>query len=227
MLSSTLPSTLSNTLPFTLHGTHPASLTVRSQVSSHDAFKHTPSLLHYMLWGKITKCSQALSRVPPRKTLRIALDGTLTVCLTVRSRVSSQCALKHTPEHTPKYTVQLQDTPNLTWLYAVMYAPGCSIQRLAELQAPGTGRQVAGGGRWEVGGGRRVSAADIITSVDIIVWTSLSAWTLRPDLTIAHGYGVHNYILRFCNKGRQLDLGESRSPTQIFQQNLLRTSHRQ
>jgi len=37
------------------------------------------------------------------------------------------------------------------------YAPACSIQRLAELQAPGTGRQVAGGGRREAGGRWRVA----------------------------------------------------------------------
>jgi len=50
-----------------------------------------------------------------------------------------------------------------------MYAPACSIQRLADLQAPGTGRQAAGGGRREAGGGRRVAAAEIMTSVNIIV----------------------------------------------------------
>jgi len=41
-----------------------------------------------------------------------------------------------------------------------------------------------------------------------------------------HGHGVDNCSLRFCRKGRQLDIGESRSPTQIFQRNLLLASHR-
>jgi len=41
-----------------------------------------------------------------------------------------------------------------------------------------------------------------------------------------HGHGVDNCSLRFCKKGRQLDLGESRSPTQILQWNLLLASHR-
>jgi hypothetical protein len=41
-----------------------------------------------------------------------------------------------------------------------------------------------------------------------------------------HGHGVDNCSLRFCRKGRQLDLGESRSRTQIFQRDLLPTSHR-
>jgi hypothetical protein len=37
-----------------------------------------------------------------------------------------------------------------------MYAPACWIQRLAELQTPGTGRREAGGVRQAVVGGRRV-----------------------------------------------------------------------
>jgi hypothetical protein len=40
-----------------------------------------------------------------------------------------------------------------------------------------------------------------------------------------HSHGVYNCSLRFCRKGRQLELGESRSPTQIFKQNLLPASH--
>jgi len=41
-----------------------------------------------------------------------------------------------------------------------------------------------------------------------------------------HGHGVDNCSLRFCKKARQLDLGESKSPIQIFQWNLLLASHR-
>ena len=41
-----------------------------------------------------------------------------------------------------------------------------------------------------------------------------------------HGHGVDNCSLRFYKKGRQLDVGESRSPTQIFQWNILLASHR-
>ena len=40
-----------------------------------------------------------------------------------------------------------------------------------------------------------------------------------------HDHGVDNCSLRFCRNGGQLDLGESRSPTQIFQRNLLLASH--
>jgi hypothetical protein len=40
-----------------------------------------------------------------------------------------------------------------------------------------------------------------------------------------HGHGVGNCSHTSCRKGRQLDLGESRSPTQIFRQNLLPASH--
>jgi len=56
-----------------------------------------------------------------------------------------------------------------------MYAPGCLIQRLAELQTPGTARRVMGGawrvarGAWRVAGGGRRMVAEIMTSVDIIV----------------------------------------------------------
>jgi len=39
------------------------------------------------------------------------------------------------------------------------------------------------------------------------------------------GYGGDNCSLTFCRTGRQLDLGESRSPTKIFQWNLLVASH--
>jgi len=98
-----------------------------------------------------------------------------------------------------------------------MYAPGCSIQRLAELQVPGTGRQMAGG-RWHM-------VAEIMTSVDIIVWTVSLTRPPWQDLTMPHGHGVDNCSLRIRRKGRQFELGESRSPTQIFQRNLVLTSH--
>jgi hypothetical protein len=41
-----------------------------------------------------------------------------------------------------------------------------------------------------------------------------------------HSHGVDNCSLRFSKKGRLLDFGESRSPTQIFQRNQLPASHR-
>jgi len=43
---------------------------------------------------------------------------------------------------------------------------------------------------------------------------------------MSHGHGVDNCSLRFWRKGRQLNLGESRSPTQIFRRNLQPASHR-
>jgi hypothetical protein len=45
MFSSSLPGMLSRTLPITLDSTLPACLTIRSQVSSQDAPKYTPSML--------------------------------------------------------------------------------------------------------------------------------------------------------------------------------------
>ena len=160
--------TLSRTLPFALNDTLPPCLTIRSQVSSQDALNHTPEdTLKYTPY-----CT--------RWHTPSLLDSTLPV--------SSQDTLKHTPEHALKYT------PNLTWLYASMYAPGCSIQRLAELQVPGTGRRVAGG-RWHM-------VAEIMTSHDIIVWTVSLARPPRQDLTMPHGHGVDNCSLRFCRKRR-------------------------
>ena len=41
-----------------------------------------------------------------------------------------------------------------------------------------------------------------------------------------HGHGVDNCSLRFRRNGRLFELGESRSPTQIFQRNLVPASHR-
>jgi hypothetical protein len=40
-----------------------------------------------------------------------------------------------------------------------------------------------------------------------------------------YSHGVDNYSQRFYKKGRQWNLGESISPTQIFQWNLLLASH--
>jgi len=125
---------LSSTLPIALDGTLPACLTIRSQVSSHDSLNHTPehalkytpnctrwhapSVLDYTLPSKIWRHSQKHLRVRTQVHLRVAR----------------------------KYTRKMEDTPNLTWLYAPMYAPACSIQRLAELPKPGTGWRVVGGG---------------------------------------------------------------------------------
>jgi len=79
-------------------------------------------------------------------------------------------------------------------------------------------------GMWQVAvSGWR--AADIMTSVYIIVWTLSLACPPRRNLTMPHDHGVDNCSLRFCRNGRQLDLGESRSPTRIFQRNLLLASH--
>jgi hypothetical protein len=43
---------------------------------------------------------------------------------------------------------------------------------------------------------------------------------------MSHGHGVDNCSLRSCKNGKQLNLTDSRSPTQIFQRNLQPTSHR-
>jgi len=73
-----------------------------------------------------------------------------------------------------------------------MYAPECSIQRLAELQAPGTGRHVAGGGRWEAGGGRwevgggMGEAGGSGRNHDVGRYDSLNLIFSAPTVTVSH-----------------------------------------
>jgi len=113
MLSSTLPRTLSRMLPTALDGTLPACMSVISQVSSHEALKHSPkhalmetpncTRLHSQPdWLYASNCApKTLSSTLPRtlsSALPIALYCTLPTCFTVRSQVSSQ--------YTPKYTSQ-------------------------------------------------------------------------------------------------------------------------
>jgi len=206
-------------LPVPLDSTLPACLTIRSQVSPRDAPKCTPSMLPSTpstFWRTLLGM---LSR-----TLPIALDGTLPAWLTVRSQVSSQDALEHTPEnalkytpnrtrwhsqpislYAPKYTLKRQDTPKLTWLYAPMYAPTCSIQRLAQLQTPGTGRREAGGGWRAVFGGWRVACG---------VWrVACGVWR------VACGVWRVAYI------GRNHDVGRYGSLNLIFSAATMTTSH--
>ena len=59
--------------------------------------------------------------------------------------------------------------------------------------------------------------AEIMTSVDLIVRTLSLAQPPQQDLKMPPSHGVDNCSLRFSRKGRQLDLGQSRSPTQISQ----------
>jgi len=42
---------------------------------------------------------------------------------------------------------------------------------------------------------------------------------------MSHDHGVDNCSFRLCRNGRQLDHGDSKSPTQIVQRNLLLASH--
>jgi len=75
----------------------------------HGAFNKLPNGLHCTLPSKLSRCSQVHTEYAPStlpstfsstlpsmlsRTLLTALDGTLPICLTVRSRVSSQDALK-------------------------------------------------------------------------------------------------------------------------------------
>jgi len=118
-----------------------------------------------------------------------------------------------------------------------MYAPVYSIKRLADIQAPGTWIGKASGiwsaaiGRWQVvcgiccvPGGMQHMVAEIITSVDIIVWILSLVQPPQQDLTLPNHHGVDMCSNGYCRNGRWLVLGVNRSPTQIFQQNLLNGS---
>jgi hypothetical protein len=79
---------------------------------------------------------------------------------------------------------------------------------------------------WNVVGGRWHMLAAVMTYIDIVVRTLSLVWPPWQDLMTPQGHDVDNYSLRFCRKGRQLDLGESRCPTQFSLRNLQLVSHR-
>jgi len=206
MFSSTLPGMLPWTLTLALHGTQPACLTVHYQTSAQGALKHTPGhalkyASNYTRWYTPSPLGSTLpSTLSSGKTLPISLDYMLTcTILHARSRDLLSCRSQ---------------------------APGGVSCRH---QAPGGMRQVAYVGQWLVGGMWQVvcgtwwAAYDgwIMTSVDIIVWTLSSARPPWQDPTIPLCCGVDNRSIRFRSKGRQLELGESRSPIEIFQRNLV------
>jgi len=207
-------------------------LRVCSQVHSR-ARSQGRSQLHSMAhsqpaWLYATKQAlKTLSSILPStlsNTLPIALDCTLPACLSVRSQIHSRLhSIAHSLPawlYAPMYALKSQDAPNLTWLYAPKYAPACSMPIAGARYWAASGRgRIAGFVWWAVFGGRCVAggvwrrAAEIMTSVDIIVWTISLARPPRQDLMMPHGHGVDNCSLRFRRKGRQFNHGESRSPT--------------
>jgi hypothetical protein len=89
----------------------------------------------------------------------------------------------------------------------------------------GAGRLVAGGGSRVAVGGWLLAVAEIIRSIYIITCILLFVPPPRQDLTIPHSHDVDNCSLRFYKTGRQWNVGESRSPTQILQWNLMIAPH--
>jgi hypothetical protein len=70
---------------------------------------------------------------------------------------------------------------------------------------------------------------DAIDSTSFILSTSLCILPPSPRGSaqqMPHSHSVDNCSLRFCGKGRQLDLGKSRSRTQFSQRNQLPASDR-
>jgi len=81
------------------------------------------------------------------------------------------------------------------------------------------------GGGWRIAGSRWHIVAECMMSADIIVWILHLVQPPWQDFMMPHGHSFYNCSLQFRRKGRQFELGESWSPTQIFQQNLLLPSH--
>jgi len=191
----------------------PSLLDLRSQVSSQDTPKHTsghalkdtskctrwhtPSLLDCMLPSKLSRHSQVHCQ-----------EGRDSQSHLIICSYGCSCMLD----------------PETCWVADAWHGDARGWRHMTgSVWRAGGGRHVACG-MWQVAGGRWCMLAEIMMSVDIIVWTLSSMWPPQQDLTMPHGHGVDNCSLRFCRKGRQLDLGESRSPTLILQRNLLPTS---
>ena len=192
LLDYTIPSRLSRRAQAHSRACPQGRSHMHSMAHSQPAWQYDPNEAHKMLSSTLPSTLSSTHPIP--------LDAILPVYMAPRSQVYSQEA-RHL---------------NLTWLYASMYAPVCSIKRLAESQAPRTGRREAGdiwravfGGRrmvcgmWCVAGGGRCMVAEIKMSGDMIVWTLYLAWPPRQSLTMPHGQGVDNWSLRFCRKRRQ------------------------
>lgn len=70
---------------------------------------------------------------------------------------------------------------------------------------------------------RQVEAVKHMMPAHIIVWMLLLPWPPWWDLSISHCHCVVHRRLKFCRKCRQLNLGESRTPSHIFPWNVLLT----
>jgi len=181
MLSNTLPIALDDT-PSLFDYTLPSKPSRRSQAHSR-ARSQVHSQLHWMtLPACFTVRSPVRSQDTPKdtseslsSTLSIALDGTLPAYLALRPQAHSQEG-RHSQSH-------------LTICSHV--CSQCSIQRLAELQTPGTGRREAGGvwraafGGWRVPGGRW-QAAYICRNHDVGRYHSLNLIFSAATATRSH-----------------------------------------
>jgi len=200
---------LSRTHPIALDDTLPACLTVRSHVSSQDTTKYTSeSLLN---------------------TLQIALNGTLPAYWALCYQVHCQEG-RHSQSHLTicSHVCSCMLHPETCWV-AEARRREASVAGARHREAWGRWGKVgsvwrAAHGMWCMADGRGHIVAKIMTFVDIIVWTLSLAYPPWQDLMIPHGHGVDNRCLWSHRKGRQFELGESRSPTQSSQRNLVPTS---
>jgi len=173
-------------------------LDLRFQVSSQDAPQCTPrhalkdaanctrwhntSLLDCTLSSKLSTHFQVYFQACSQRHFQLHLMMPPSL-LDRSSQVGSQ--------DTPKYTLKREDTLNPTWLYASMYAPACSIQRLGEWQMPVSGRREAGGDRPAVFG-RWVAAG---------VWGVVCGKWPPVDIDQNHDIGYYHCLNLICSVG--------------------------
>jgi len=123
---------------------------------------------HKMLPSQLTRCSQVHSEYDLKYTAGHAFKD------------APNCTRWHTPSllgSTLPSTLSRGKTLPISFDYASIYAPGCSIQRLAELQEPGTRSRVAGG-RWRMAYGG--------SNHDIGRYHSLNLIFSAPTVTRSH-----------------------------------------
>jgi len=145
--------------------------------------------------------------------LIIVLNGALLACLAVHSEVHSQEA-RHSQSH---LTICFNEYFWVLDLETCWVAVACHQE--------GGGCWCMAGGQWLVACSRLCIVVEIIILVESIDWIECLVQWLQLDLTMAYRHAVDNGGHRFCRAGRQWNLGESRSSTQIFKWDLQCTSH--
>ena len=136
----------------------------------------------YMLFCRLSRCSQAYFQA----------------CVQVCSQLHDMIYFQPTWLYASKFTLKRQDTPNFTWLYAPIYTSWYLIERLEDFQGL---HQEPGGRSWVVGSGGHI-VEEIITSINIKMWTISLLCPPQWDVAMPHSYGIDNHNYRLGRKSR-------------------------